>query len=412
MYIYRHAGQTLREMRRHFGAVLVTGPRQVGKTTLIEETIIKEGKKKVKAVTLDNPLALETARSDAGRFFMENKPPVFIDEIQYVPDLFPYIKMLVDSRKASGLFFMSGSQQFSLMKGIRESLAGRVGIIDLLGLSLREMHGDTFTEPFCPTNAYIRARKKCPLTCGFDKVWDVIWRGCMPRLYARSAPPPHAFYTAYLRTYIEKDLRSLIHIGDEKKFLSFIRASAARSGQILNLSKLAEDTDVSRTTAERWLSILISAGIVFLLRPFHTNISKREIKAPKLHFLDTGLAAYLIGWDTPTVLRNGAMSGAFFETFVVAEIIKSYINRGLQPPLYYYRDKEQREIDLLIWRNGRLHPVEIKMTAAPSPKHIAAFSALDRLTAPYERGEGGIVCCYGEAVSLGKTDRVIPVAFL
>jgi predicted AAA+ superfamily ATPase len=181
---------------------------------------------------------------------------------------------------------------------------------------------------------------------------------------------------------------------------------------MLNITKLAEDTDISRTSAERWLSVLVSANLVFLLRPFHVNINKREIKAPKLYFLDTGLAAYLTGLDTPQVLRKGAMGGAFFETFVVAEIIKSYINAGSTPPLYYYRDKEQREIDLLIWRIGRLFPLEIKMTANPEKKHIAAFKVLDHLPEPYKRGEGGLICCYEDLVSLDAGDKVIPFRYL
>jgi len=234
----------------------------------------------------------------------------------------------------------------------------------------------------------------------------------MPGLYADPGFPHAAFYSAYVRTYIERDVRAIVNVGDEKKFLSFIRSAAARTAQILNITKLAEDTDVSRTTAERWLSILVSANLVFLLRPFHVNISKREIKAPKLYFLDTGLAAYLTGWDTPDVLRKGAMGGAFFETFVIAEIIKSYNNYGIQPPVYYYRDKEQKEIDLLIWKNGLLHPVEIKMTANPDKSNIASFNVLDVLPPPYKRGEGGIICCYSDPVSFGSTDKVIPFGWL
>jgi predicted AAA+ superfamily ATPase len=412
MYIYRHAAQTLAEMKRHFGAVLVTGPRQAGKTTLIEETVIKEKGQNVRQVSLDDPFSLETAREDGARFFLDHRPPVFIDEIQYAPGLFPYIKMAVDREKKNGLFFMSGSQQFSLMRGVSESLAGRVGIIDMLGLSLREMEHKPFSEPFCPEADYLARRGEDPLKIDLDGIWDRIWRGSLPKLYADPGIPVQAYYSAYLRTYIERDVRAIINVGDERKFLSFIRNTAARTGQMLNTAHLAEVSDLSRSTAERWLSILVTANLVFLLRPFHANISKREIKAPKLYFLETGLAAYLIGWDSPRVLRNGAMAGAFFETFVVAEIIKSYINRGVQAPLYYYRDRDGREIDLLIWKNGHLHPLEIKMTASPEKRHIAAFSALDRLPAPYERGEGGLICCYPEQVSLGAADRIIPLGYL
>jgi len=412
MYIERHAAKTVRELKKHFGAVLVTGPRQAGKTTLIDETVVKKGKGKIAQVSLDDPIALKMANDEAGCFFLDYSPPLFIDEIQYAPNLFPYIKQIVDKEKKQGLFFLSGSQQFSLMEGVSESLAGRVGIVDILGLSLREMDNVSFYEPFCPTKKYFSARKEKSLNVNYDRLWEIILRGSMPRLYADPAFPHTAFYSAYLRTYIERDVRSIVNVSDEKKFLSFIRSVAARTAQMLNITKLAEDTDIPRTTAERWLSILISANLVFLLRPFYVNIAKREIKTPKLYFLETGLAAYLTGWDTPQVLRKGAMGGAFFETFVIAEIIKSYINRGIEPPIYYYRDKEQREIDLLIWKNGRLHPLEIKMTANPDKRNTAAFKVLDTLPDPYKRGEGGIICCYNELVSLDAEDKVIPFRFL
>jgi len=412
MYIKRHAAKTIQEYSKHFGVVLVTGPRQTGKTTLIEETIIKPGKGKVTQVTLDDPLLLKLANDDGGRFFLDYPHPLFIDEIQYAPNLFPYIKQIADKEKKQGLFFLSGSQQFSLMKGVSESLAGRAGIIDILGLSLREIENDSFSEPFCTTGNYLNSRKKKPLDVNYDKLWEYIFRGSMPRLYADFDFGHTAFYSSYLRTYIERDVRSIINIGDEKKFLSFVRSIAARTAQMLNIAKLAEDTDIPRTTAERWLSILISANLVFLLRPFHVNIAKREIKTPKLYFLETGLAAYLTGWDNSRVLRKGAMGGAFWETFIIAEIIKSYINNGIQPPVFYYRDKEQREIDLLIWKNGHLYPVEIKMTANPEKKQTAAFSVLDNLPDPYKRGEGGIICCYDELVSIGDTDKIIPFRFL
>lgn len=412
MYIYRHAERPLKKLSRHFGAVLVSGPRQVGKTTLVEEEIIKKKGGGINQVSLDDPVILESAQNEGGRFFQDFKTPVFVDEIQYAPQLFPYIKMIVDKEKRSGLFYLSGSQQFQLMKNVSESLAGRLGIIDILGLSLREIEGNRFYEPFCPTAAYIKARQKKPPGPGYDQLWKIIWRGSMPKLSARPSFPVRVFYGAYLRTYIERDVRAIINVGDERKFLAFIRGAAARTGQMLNLVKLAEDTDLSRSTAERWLSILVSSNIIYLLKPFSVNIGKREIKAPKLYFLDTGLAAYLIGWDTPEVLRNGAMGGAFFETFIIAELLKSYLNAGLEPPFYYYRDKEQREIDLLILRNGLLHPLEIKMTANPGRNHLRAFSVLDRLAPPYSRGPGGIICACQESVSLDKEDRVIPVEYL
>ena len=243
MYIKRHGAQTLLELKNHFGAVLVSGPRQVGKTTLIEETIVKPGQGKITQISLDDPLIHELARDEGGRFFMDYKPPVFVDEIQYAPNLFPYIKIISDREKKPGLFYLSGSQQFSLMKGVSESLAGRIGIIDLLGLSLREIENDPFCEPFCPKDDYFDVRKKKLLQLNYDRLWDIIWRGTMPRLYGDPAFPHSAFYSAYLRTYLERDVRAIVNVGDEKKFLSFIRNTAARTADTNRAA------DINRTPA-------------------------------------------------------------------------------------------------------------------------------------------------------------------
>ena len=411
VYINRHTARTILNLSRHFPVIMVCGSRQTGKTTIFEETIVKPGKGDISTVSLDDPVLLQSTLNEGGRFFLDHRPPVFIDEVKYAPELFPYIKIIADKEKKPGQFFLTGSQQFSLMKDVSESLAGRIGIIDLLGLSIREIENDIFSDAFCPNPEYYQARKK-PINISYEKLWEYIWRGSMPRLYADPALPKENFYSAYVRTYIERDVRSIINIGDERKFLSFIRSSAARTGQLLNITKLADESDISRTTAERWLSILITSGLVFLLRPFHVNISKRETKTPKLYFLDTGLASFLTGWNNAGVLRLGAMGGAFFETFVLSEIIKSYYNTGAEPPIFYYRDKDQNEIDLLIWQNGKLHPLEIKMTANPDKRHISAFRMLDSLAPPYERGEGGIICCYPELISLGESDKVIPFTWL
>lgn len=307
---------------------------------------------------------------------------------------------------------MSGSQQFHLMKNVCESLAGRLGLLTLLGLSMREKQGVNFTEAFLPTDNYLTARRQNSKALFYDDVWYNIHRGSMPELYLNEDFDWQMFYGAYVKTYIERDVRELSQVGDELKFLHFMTAAASNIGQLLNLASLARDAGVSQPTAERWMSILMTSNIVYLLRPYSSNITKRTVKTPKLYFLDTGLAAYLTKWNTPDVLKNGAMAGAFFETFVISEIAKSYYNKGiLELPLYFYRDKNMNEIDLLIEDNGMLYPLEIKKHADPQKKDIAAFSQLDNITSA-KRGPGGVICLYDNLVTLKDNDRVIPVKYL
>lgn len=388
-----------------FGAVMVTGSRQVGKTTLLKHVANKAA-----YVTLDDPIMLQSAIDEPGTFFKITPPPVFVDEIQYAPNLFPQIKMIVDAQKKKGQFYLSGSQQFKMMKNVSESLAGRLGIMNLSGLSLREIAAVGFNEPFVPTNEFFEERRRFESKTDYKKVWEIIHRGSMPELYANPEYDWNAFYGAYVRTYIERDVRDLTQVGDEMKFLKFVTAMAACTGQLLNLSSAARDVGISQPTAERWLSILVASGLVYLLQPYYNNVIKRAVKTPKMYFLDTGLAAYLTRWNTVDVLMNGAMAGAFFETFVIAEVIKSYYNAGvLDLPLFFYRDKEQNEIDLLIRQNGQLHPIEIKKHAEPGKNDIRAFSQLDRLT-ELKRGAGCVICMYDKFAALTNDVMVVPVS--
>lgn len=307
---------------------------------------------------------------------------------------------------------MCGSQQFRMMKGVSESLAGRIGLVTLLGLSLREMCNVSIDTPFLPVEEYYVARAKELSEISYKDVWNTVHRGSMPELFGNPGFNWQMFYGAYVRTYIERDVREITEIGDIVKFTRFMVAAAASTGQLLNLASLARDVGVSQPTAERWLSILVASNLVFLLRPYANNVTKRAIKTPKLYFLDTGLAAYLTRWNTPDVLKNGAMAGAFFESFVLAEIIKSYYNRGiLEPALYFYRDRDMNEIDILIEENGVLYPLEIKKHADPSKKDAAAFSLLDKIPG-VKRGPGGVICLYDKLVTLQGEDRVIPVQYL
>ena len=407
MYIKRHAENTVSQLSKIFGAVLVAGPRQVGKTTMLERLTDN-----CSQASLDDPIIRASAIEESGTFFKDNPPPVFVDEIQKAPALFEQIKLLLDKSRKKGQFYMCGSQQFKMMKGVSESLAGRIGLLTLLGLSLREMNDTAFDRPFIPTDDYFSERKEQLKAIEYDNVWETIHRGSMPELYENPDFDWQMFYGAYVRTYIERDVRELSEIGDTVKFTKFMVAAAASTGQLLNLASLARDVGISQPTAERWLSILVASNIVFLLSPYSNNITKRAIKTPKLYFLDTGLAAYLTKWNTPDVLKSGAMAGAFFESFVISEIIKSYYNKGiLEPPLYFYRDKDMNEIDLIIEENGTLYPLEMKKHADPTKKDINAFALLDKIP-NIQRGQGGVICLYDRLITLKGDDKIIPVSYL
>ncbi len=406
-YIKRHAERTVEKLSKMFGAVLVAGPRQVGKTTMLREIT-----KDIGYVTLDDKIVRASAVEQSGTFFKDNPPPVFVDEIQKAPELFEQIKMFIDRDRKKGQFFMCGSQQFKMMKGVSESLAGRIGLVTLLGFSMREKYGIEYDAPFIPTEEYFTERKKNLEDIPYDSVWETIHRGSMPELSSNSDFDWQMFYGAYVRTYIERDVRDLSDIGDEVKFTRFMTVVAASTGQLLNLASMARDVGISQPTAERWLSILVASNLVYLLQPYSNNITKRAIKTPKLYFLDTGLAAYLTRWNTVDVLKNGAMAGAFFESFVISEIIKSYYNNGiLELPLYFYRDKDMNEIDLLIEDSGTLYPLEMKKHADPDKKDIDAFSLLDKIP-NIKRGAGGVICLYDKLITLKGDDKVIPINYL
>jgi len=333
-----------------------------------------------------------------------------MDEIQYVPALFPYLKMQVDRSRKDGDYLMTGSQAFVMMKNVSESLAGRVGIMELQGISLRESGECDFDLPFIPDDAYLEKREK-KLT-PYIELWPAIYRGYMPELVFNPEKDRDIFYTSYVQTYIERDVRQLTQVADESLYLKFMVALAARSEELLNYDSIAKDIGVSNDTVKRWVSILQTSGIIYLLQPYFNNHLKRAIKTPKVYFMDTGLLAYLTKWPTHETLANGAKAGNVFETFIISEIIKSYLNAGkVNVPIYFYRDQNGREIDLVIESADTLYPVEIKMSASPNLSMAKHFKALDDVVG-MKRGTGVILCQYGRKLWLSDDVVSLPVEYI
>ncbi len=405
----RTMSSIVRKASTQFPVLLVTGPRQVGKTTLLKMSATSRRQ----YVTLDDFNARRLAQEDPHLFVKTYPPPVIIDEIQYAPRLLSAIKMQVDAtQQKPGMYWLTGSQKFNLMQGVTESLAGRVAILDLLGLSQREINGDKSSLPFLPTAQWLKKAKKTLSSSqhNLKTIYQKIWQGSFPKVI--TMPPKHRnlYYRSYIKTYIQRDVKDMIGISNELSFYNFITAVAARTGQLLNYSDLARDVAIDNKTAKSWLSVLQAAGLVYLLYPWYSNINKRIIKTPKLYFLDTGLASYLCKWTDSQSLSVGAMSGSLLETWVVAELLKSYLHTGLEPYFYYYRDTDQKEVDLLIETANRFYPVEIKKSATPSPGIIKNFPLLKKRGKT--TGEGAVLCLANTVFPLSKTVAAIPVHYL
>lgn len=417
-YIQRSIETRLLQAMKAYKAVLVTGPRQAGKSTLLKQLFPAR-----KYVSLDDPFLEEQANQNGSTFMMLNQPPITIDEAQRAPTLFRYIKMRCDESEEKGLFCLSGSQQFRLMKNVSETLAGRVSILELPGLSLRELQGDPFALPFLPTMEYLLERQKTVKTP--KNLWQIIHRGSYPALQDPDLEWA-AFYADYVRTYIERDVRELSAVHDLDAFRRFMVAAAARTGSVLNCSNIASEVGKDLATIKNWLSILEASGIIYLLEPYASTALKRAIRAPKLYFRDTGLVCYLTRWLTDETLAYGAMNGPIFETFVISEILKSFSNAGLDYRYFasYYRgkDKIQRqkdgesmeidgEIDLILEENGVLYPIEIKTASRASADMSVAFQVLNKIPEK-QRGMGAVVCLCPQPGQLRENVLQIPAWYI
>ena len=418
-YIKRACEESVMRISEMFPVMLLTGPRQVGKTTLLQRIsdIQKESGTERKYVTLDDPDVRFLAKRDPALFLQRYSPPVLIDEIQYATELLPYIKMSVDRTKRKGDFWLTGSQVFRLMKNVSESLAGRVGIVNLLGLSDAEIFGYS-SVPFDTDSFRLLNRMSEINPRGLEGIYKRIFMGSMPELYAGENISWEAYYRSYVETYLQRDIRDLTQVADEMQFYNFLTIAAAHTSKPVIYEDLAEETGISAPTAKKWLSILISSHIIALVQPYHNNILKRTVKMPLMHFLDTGLAAYLLRWNSPQSLEKGAMSGAFFESYVFSEIYKSYLNAGKEPPVFYYRDKDKKEIDLLLYQDGVISPVEIKKSASPGKKAVRNFHVLDPIndessfknleSLKVDIGTGCVVCLAENMLPVDEKNWFVP----
>ena len=401
MYIKRSLEDRVKYLAKHFPVVMVCGSRQVGKTTLLRK--IADENKTINYVTLDYPRIRQLAKEDPELFLQQYSAPLIIDEIQYAPELLQYIKIKVDEIDGNGQYYLTGSQMFHMMNEVSESLAGRVGVLSMYSLSRAEIEGRD-SIPFNPANI-----TNIESSDTISNIFDMIIRGGMPQIVSDPDLSYEDYYGSYIQTYIERDIRDLINVKDENKFVKFISCIAARTSQEVNLSDVSKDVEVDRKTVEKWLSVLVSSGIVVLLHPYSGNTIKRIVKRPKLYFMDTGLACYLSMWNNARALELSAMAGAMFENYVISEIIKGYANNGIsiRSRLAYYRDNNGKEIDLLILDNGKIYPVEIKKSADPGKSSIKNFSVLSSLSE--ETGEGAVLCMSNMTIPIDSMNEIVPI---
>ena len=405
-YIKRSLEKVVLQVSKEYPVVLISGPRQVGKTTMLKK--LMEGTDR-NYVTLDDLQERALAKNDPEMFLQLHKPPVLIDEVQYAPELFSMIKLIVDKEHRKGDFWLTGSQIFDLMKGVQESLAGRVAVLSLSSLSQTEIYGGE-DRPFQIEIEHLMKRKEGRTSADLQEIFRRIFQGSMPAIVSNEVSNNSIFYGSYLSTYIERDVRNLSDAIDSLKFLRFLTAVAARCSQMLNVNEIARDADINLKQAKDWMEILETLGIIFYLHPYSNNMLKRLVKTPKYYFYDTGLVAYLTKWSSPETLENGAMNGAILENYVVSEIRKSYLNSGKEPFMYYYRDKDAREIDIVLEHDGELNPIEIKKSANPAPEILRNFSVLEKTG--LKRGKAAVICMKMELSAFDQENYIVPVWLL
>jgi len=403
-YIKRDIDRLVLDVSKSYSAVIITGPRQVGKTTTLRR-LLGEGRQ---FVSLDNKENRQLAQTDPELFLSLHPAPVIIDEVQYAPELFPYIKMEIDNGAPPGSYLMTGSQMYQLMKLAGESLAGRAAILRMSGLSQHEIYGSGECLPFSVSLDSLQKRTDYSKPTDVLGQFERVWNGSMPAHISTKHENRDVFYSSYIDSYIDRDIRDMVDLKDEFLFRDFVRAAACRAGEMLNIHAIATDVGVSDETAKTWLGFMEKSGIIFYLRPFSNNLLQRTIKkTPKLYFFDTGLVAYLTKYSSPEILMNGAINGSILENYVVSEIIKTYTNNGQEYYAHYYRDVDSKEVDMVLESDGKLHPIEIKKTASPPTELTSAFKVLDKASVP--RGTGAVICTKKELSALDKGTMIVPV---
>lgn len=402
-YIKRDLENKILSLSQEYACILITGPRQVGKTTVLKQ--LADDNREY--VTLDDLEERRLAKTDPAMFLQMHSLPIFIDEVQYAPELFSYIKIAIDNGADAGSFWLTGSQAFKLMKLAQESLAGRIAILHMTSLSQHELFGSNENAPFSVDLDSLKIRKKTNAPADMTQMYERIWYGSMPGLASGKFTDRAVFYSSYLQTYIDRDVSELIEKIDKMLFADFVRAAACRVGQLLNVHDIAQDIGVSDDTAKRWLAVLEKSDVIFYLRPYSNNLLKRTIKTPKMYFFDTGLVAYLTRYSSSEILANGAINGAILENYVVAEIRKTYFNNAKECLLWYYRDKDSNEIDMVMESDGELHPIEIKRSVNPPTEIVGAFSILDK--GSVKRGKGAILCMRQELSAVNSENFIVPI---